>query len=426
MASFKKKIRTLLAGNVSAQLILALGSIPLARLYTPDQFGIFGVILSSGMILSHLATLSLENTFMLSRSRTVHSSALFAFLGSFTLLATGILLVGLFVSGRTIHGTEISLGLLVAIVFSTFFYSLYKVCTQYQLAMGDFKRTSSSKLIQSLSVVLLQLVLFGAQSGLILGYLAGLFISVIAIWPRSILSRRPNRLKFSGFLRKYRNFPFYHMPASFFAALSSNILIFILSYQFNLAAVGHYLMAHRIVSIPITYLTTSIGQAYYSEITKSDANVAQITENLATRSWLYASPIFLIFLLCSEVGFQFFFGDEWRESGHIAAILTPWLLISFVTGPLSYIFPATGNQRLDFLLTILIFSLRVSGVLLGGMTGNFQMAILGFSAFGSLSLAIYSFFIFRTAGSGKAKSLKLSVLPLAFFWLIYLLAEELL
>lgn len=421
--SLTRKILTLLAGNASAQLVLALGSVILARLFAPEQFGEFGFVVSAGMVLSHVVTLSLENTFMLTRTDEQKAITFALMAINFVMVSLGMAVGSAFFIGNTIKSVWISWELVFAVILSTFLYSTFKASTQYRLSVNQFRRVSAAKLIQSTSIVLFQVALFQIQTGLLLGYFAGTAVALVIILPWALPFFRLSPNDFWAFLRRYRNFPLFAAPANLLAALSTNAVVFLMPFVLDFSAVGLYLMAHRITSLPLTYLTTSIGQAYFSEITGPNADIRRTTEKLILRSWLLATPVFLLFMLGSEPAFRILLGDEWRQSGQIASILAPLLLITFAVSPLSYIFPATENQKLDLWVSLVIFIFRIAGLLIGSLSHDVLTTILGYSVFGSISLGIYSYFILRISEASRIWSLGISFVPLVGFWAVYWLAR---
>jgi len=125
----------------------------------------------------------------------------------------------------------------------------------------------------------------------------------------------------------------------------------------------------------------AVAQVYFQKASeaKREGNLAQVTKT-AFR-WLVILglfPVFALMIVGPEL-FSVIFGQEWRDAGVYASILSPWLFFSFVSSPLSTIFSVLEKQKeLFFFNAILLFS-RLTALLLGGMTGNpfWAMAFMG-------------------------------------------------
>ncbi len=105
MASFIKNSLSLISGNIVAQSI-SIATMPLiTRLYTPEQFGVFSVIMSIVAVLGPISTLRLNEVIILPDNNE-EANNIFILSWSFTLTLTillfflSIIFLGIFPLGH--------------------------------------------------------------------------------------------------------------------------------------------------------------------------------------------------------------------------------------------------------------------------------------------------------------------------------------
>jgi len=169
--------------------------------------------------------------------------------------------------------------------------------------------------------------------------------------------------------RRYRNFPLFDSWSTLLNTVSRNLPPFLLVYFFGPAVVGFFALGYRMISLPMGVLGHAVAQVYFQKASeaKREGNLAQVTKT-AFR-WLVILglfPVFALMIVGPEL-FSVIFGQEWRDAGVYASILSPWLFFSFVSSPLSTIFSVLEKQQ------------ELTALLLGGMTGNpfWAMAFMG-------------------------------------------------
>lgn len=418
LINLPKNFKSLLIGNASAQIILALASIVLARIYSMAEFGVFGAAVAVCIVGSQLATLSLENSLSLEGSLEskyvgIHIILLSSLITSMTLfillsLLSNVVLVEIKFS--TIETALISICL--------FFYSIQKALVQYNISIDGFSQISKSRFFQAISTVLIQFLLSFSDYGLLVGYFFGLLIACIALAPCSgFFTNCCNIGAMFSFVCKHYRFLKFQLPASALAAFSSNMIYFILGLKFSASFIGAYALSNRVISTPLTYITTSLGQFYFSEITRPASDISNTTLKICKKSWAFTLPVFGIFPFVSDYIFIYAFGDSWLLSSEISILLSPMFAISFVISPLSYVFSATHTQKYDLLLTIIFLVFRTSGLAIGIYHNDPIIGILFFSFLSSVAYVIYGVFIFKVSKLNFIDSLIFVILPAIGIWL---------
>jgi O-antigen/teichoic acid export membrane protein len=62
--------------------------------------------------------------------------------------------------------------------------------------------------------------------------------------------------------------------------------------------------------------------------------------------------------------FVFVFGDQWLESGKLSEIMAPWLMLNFISSPLTIIPLVLEKQKMFFFISISGSILQVAGFLI--------------------------------------------------------------
>jgi O-antigen/teichoic acid export membrane protein len=362
---FSRNVLTLITGTTIAQAIPVAVSPILARLYSPQDFGVFALYMAVTSILSVVATGRYEQAIMLPREdedaeNVVALSLIISTLISFMLLVIATIwntpitaLLGNPEIGRWLYLVPVSVLLMGA--YNSFNYWLNR--------QKKFGIMSTNRIMQSSLTAAGQLGLGFSPSGS-----AGLITSFIGGWLVATFSAarfynyksfclRPASIIASAKL--YRDYPGLSAPSSLLDSASTQTPVFFLTKGYDAATVGFFSLAIRALSAPSSVISTSIGQVYFQKISvliHSDPN-SILSEVLRTTKKLtiIAAVTFIPFMLIGDRIFGFIFGEDWRVAGEYVEILSPALMMRFIVSPLSTIFLATGNVRLGALWQALYF-----------------------------------------------------------------------
>jgi O-antigen/teichoic acid export membrane protein len=112
------------------------------------------------------------------------------------------------------------------------------------------------------------------------------------------------------------------------------------------------------VLLPVTLVNKAVGQVLYKKFVdkKNDANylVKFVFKNIMLLS--SSLPVFIaLYIFGSEI-FAFVFGANWKLSGALAAIMSPYIFFSFIVSPLSYYFVAFDKNKQFTIINIIFLS----------------------------------------------------------------------
>jgi lipopolysaccharide exporter len=409
---FMRHLTILASGTFAAQLLSLAAAPILSRLFTPASFGIFGVFVSISAILGVVANLRYQVAVLLPESDDDAANLL-----ALSVMSTA-LLVGLTILALTIMGASLA-SLLGAPALGPFLWwlpasvgatGLYQALNYWSTRRKHFGRLSISRIGQSGAMNSTQLVggFFGGGAAVLIGgQVIGQIVAASAlafqVWRDEWAKMRPvfawSRMR--RLATEFRQFPLYSAPQGLLNAVSQNIPLLLLAVFFNPAAVGLYLLAHKLLQVPIGLVGASVRQVFFQRASESyneGRNVrhlqARFTAALAACAVV---PTALVVIWGPDI-FSFVLGNEWRESGEYARWLILWLFMGFVNPPSVVLAEVYRRQKHLLVYDALLLAARAAALLAGGLAGSIIMAIASYSLVGVAFNAGLIVWVWRITG----------------------------
>lgn len=414
---FRSRSLLLIAGTGGGQLIHILAAPLLTRLFDPGAFGIFALYLSMSTILAVVACLRYDGALMITRkpAETANLAALcvavsfafcsLAFAGALLLLRMPVNLPG-----------QISrMGWSLCLVpLAVFLLSLQNVCKMWHIRLDRFRSVSCSSLLQSTGDNSTKAAcgLSGRTEplGLILGHLAGaaigagyLFSRVSAQgaavgWMRHI---RLQRIRAAG--RRYRTFPLYNSWSSLINVVSIQLPVLMMGWLFGVEAAGFYLLAHRVLKLPLRVMGLAVSDALFKEVADRRRETRPIFPFLLKVLLLlgaFLSVPLTLLLFGGGLLFKTAFGSTWTTAGLYATIMVPWIAMQFLSSAISSVFSVLERNRLLSGLQVMLLGCTIVPFLLAEGFGRSEvqtMTLLSiFSSFGYLGYGLAGVWICRS------------------------------
>lgn len=410
---FLRSIVTLLTGTTLAQAIPIAISPILTRIYTPEDFGVLALYLSITSIIAVIINARYELAIMLPKEDkdAVNIAALSI------LISSGISLVILFIV--ILYGKGISSLLgnkqiypwLFFIPFSVFLTGIYQSFNYWSNRKQQYRRLAVNRVAQSVATagtnIGIRAVKEGA-TGLILGDIIAKFVATMRLSITSVKSEKINlssisitRMKMLA--KRYDQFPKVSIWSGLLNTTSIQLPIFILSSFFSSTIVGWYSLSHRVMSMPMSVLGRSVGQVFFETSSKlkheDPIKLQEITFKTYKNMLIIGLiPISLVFSF-GDFLFAFVFGPEWNIAGKYARILSVWLLLVFVSSPLSLLFTVMEKEGVSFFFNLVIFISRLVSLLIGAIIfKDALIAIILFAVSGVIFWLWHCVYILKLAG----------------------------
>jgi len=369
-SDFAKNVLTLSVGAAIAQA-LPIAIMPIvSRIYTSEELGEYGVVLTYVLLLSTFASLELNRAIMLPRksaeSILITSSIVkYTFLFCLVLMVVFCLLV-LFNQLKAIY---------LVIPILVFLSSLVSTLNMYLNRISEFKILAKLKVVNSLVLTILQVStsILGAL-GLLVGNIAGNAVNLFLLVKKLFLNE-PFKFTFKGFrttffkiLKKYNEFPINSLPNRFVNLLSARSPYLVFDSFATSSVVGLYSMSGKIIQTPMSTLSASISTVFMnksSEYHNSGIPLRPLVMSTYKNLLLIAVVPYLVFLFFAPEIFAFTLGSEWYSAGTYTQILIPFLFISFVNAPMNFIFFLKNELRYLLIFNISLLLARFGGLILG-------------------------------------------------------------
>jgi O-antigen/teichoic acid export membrane protein len=356
-SEFSRNVLTLMTGTTIAQAIPIAISPILTRIYTPEDFGMFALYMSVASILSVVATGRYELAIMLpKKDEDAVNIVVLSIIISFFVSFISLVIVYLFNTQITkILGSPEVSSWLYFVPISVLFTGVYQSLNYWNNRKKQYKKLATNRVLLSGTTATINLGMgFGGlgSSGLILGTIVGQGVATSVLGNILVREQKDKlkiikKLKVFALAKKYIEFPKYSIFSDLLTALNSQLAVLFLANLFNLAAVGFFSFATRIIRIPMSILSSSIGDvfreeanSYYSHNKECEAIYINVLRKLFITAIL---PFFLLYLYAPLL-FELAFGEEWREAGVYTRILIPMFFLQFISSPLSMMYYVAQKQ----------------------------------------------------------------------------------
>lgn len=396
-----------LSGTLLGQIITVSISPLLTRIYTPEEYGLYGVYLSIVSLLIVFVTGRYE--FAINNSENEGDAlSLYKIVCYLSVFSSGVFFILILFFGESISkslGLNISKTLLFHIPLTLLIIGFLQGSTYYLNRQKDFQTLSKSKIYQSIGNGLFSITLGLAQLGalgLVIGNIIGLF--TISYY-QSIKGVRKikHRIFKEDILRnfkKYKNYPLYNAPSAFFDSLAIQAPVFILLNFFSNSVVGYYSLTVRVIGLPLGLISTSISQVFLSQISELHRNnisyksvILKLSRYLAFIGLIPLIPL----LFWGPSLFSWVFGKEWSIAGEYAQVLTIGYYFKFVVVPLSMVFFINKEVKLlSILQTTRAFSTLIV-LILFSLSSDLKLVLYAYTVHEVIFYIIYFFYILKTS-----------------------------
>ncbi len=388
-AEITKNSAKLLFSNITSQAIGLIIYPILTRLYMPDDFGLLNLFMSIAGIVVLFATAEYHYAIVLPKEEEK---------------ATAVFHVGFCLS------CMVTLVCLLTVPFAEQIASLFKTpdLRYWYFLLPIFVFLSAiwnllnywfarQKMFGSIGGYQLSQSILNAGTKTSFGYVGltngGLLISTILSPFLSLLTsiifayKRINPLflfskqRCLSVAKSYSNFPKFSLPRAVVNNVSGNLPILLLTPFFGLAEIGYFGMALTLAFRPINMISSSLYQVFFqrtSEHVNQRKSIMPFFKKFLLKSIFLVFPLFIVsffFLPCLT---EWLLGEGWSQTGSYICLMLPWLAMSALVAPISYLSDVFSQQKKGLFFEIFIVAMRLIGLGMGILRHDFQLAIIGF------------------------------------------------
>jgi O-antigen/teichoic acid export membrane protein len=409
--SFFKNTMTLVGGNIVARII-TFGLAPvITRLYAPQVFGAFAILVSLAELFIAVSSLRYNNAILLPEEKQDADSLV--------ALCLVLVLGTSFVSLTAVVGFQSPIAallnfenqkLLLFVPAIVLIGGLQQVTDMWFLRLKNFNRLAVSKIsgatADRISTIGAAFLLTNSPGGLVLGRIFGIVSSLAALFvaglqPVKDLVKAASRERFRSLSRRYIAFPKF-LEDAFVQRASVQAPLLLLGAFFSPGAAGMYALTQRILGEPMTLIGDSLGRSFSqkaSEHFRKGENMAPDALRLYRYilSFIAAPMLILSFILADLFGI--IFGAEWREAGDYVKLVLPVFVAVFAVRPMSVFYDLFEKQKERLFHNIISLGVICCSFAAGYAAGSPNLALILYAVSATLVILLRTGWLMALAGT---------------------------
>lgn len=399
-SGFAKDSGILISGSVAAQAVALLSYLLLTRLFSPEDYGRFNIFYSYIEVLIILSTCKYELAVVAAKedreaaAMARHAMRLNA-LVSVALLAVISLLY--FLGWLPVKLQAIGY-ISLLIPFLVFFSGTNRVYEMLFNRFRQFHQSALSQVVNAVSASLLKILFgltrrmpaLGLPLGTVLGQMCGNANYRLRL--RRLNLPQTTRQEERQAAKRHIDFARYTAPKDWLNSFSANLPFLWLAMYFDDALIGFFGLALTFTFRPANIITTAFENVFFVRVADKVKHRQPILPDINRFLLLLnaaAIPLLVVAYFVASPVFGFVFGKEWSECGDYVRLLLPWMWVMLSTNSLMFMANVFGQQKYEFLFSLVLLCLRAAAIAIGLRMGSFDAAILLFSlATAAVNLAL--------------------------------------
>ncbi|WP_366181051.1 oligosaccharide flippase family protein [Actinomyces timonensis] len=256
---------------------------------------------------------------------------------------------------------------------------------QYWLTRhGRFGAIARNRVLQSTAVagsqLVLGLALRGGISALLLGTIVGQLLTYAGLRRRAPELGEPigaDAPSLAEIASRYRRMPLLNGPNAVVDSLRGNGINLLIG-AVSVSALGQFQLAWNILQVPVALIAGSISQVFLKKLSDAEpGEMAPLVRYVLLRALLAAVVPFAALYVLAPWLFPLVFGPTWVDAGHCARALTPWLLLTVLSSPVSNIFVVTRTQSRLLAFAIVYCAVPLTWLWLSPLPFMTTLTVLG-------------------------------------------------
>jgi O-antigen/teichoic acid export membrane protein len=365
--AYWRAVALVFSGTATAQLIPILGSLVIARLFIPAQFGVFMTWFGMVSVAAVITTGRFETALPLESDGAPRAQA-----ASSAFISAGLILAALTCAGMIAwpfaHGylPEIPVTLVLLYVPAVAAAACVLIFQAWAAAEGRFRALSVMRISQASVITGLQILAgfhYPSATTLavahVIGVITGVSMMAWQLRPPSLADGRQTLLRF---WKRYRRFPLYALPADTVNTAAAQLPLLIITHRFGADMAGYVAMAFRMLGAPIALMGSAVLDVFKRRASESWRMTGSCRGPYLETFFVLAAGSLAASIAFWWAGVQIFtlaFGPEWAEAGRTAVLLLPLFAMRFVSSPLSYTFYIAEKQSVDLLWQICLLGMTL-------------------------------------------------------------------
>jgi len=207
--------------------------------------------------------------------------------------------------------------------------------------------------------------------------------------------------KIKSLAKHYHEFPSINVPQTLTTTLQNEGITFIIAYFFDAVILGLFGMALRLLRTPVAMIGTAVGKVFFQKSSESVQNrstdLPSLVLKIMGRMALVGLPIFSLIFFLAPTAFAWYLGEEWRQAGVIAQIISPYLFLYFAIVPMAYLPMAVKEQPTSLMIEVATTIAKFLALWFGAKTGSYVTAFTWFTIVSCITIALTGYWYYRIA-----------------------------
>jgi O-antigen/teichoic acid export membrane protein len=413
LRSYFAHAASLVGASVVSQAVSFVGVLVIARLYGPDDVGLFALFVAVWGIASVAASWRYELAIVTVDDEdragdvalfVVHAAVLSAIVAAIVLAAIEFIPGTL---GLSLAFRRELMFIVPGLVATGLVFAGTNVCVRER----RFKRVAVQQVVGTVITVGGQIALVGTDvpgGGLVTGFFLGQVASAIVLAP-PLVPRLVGRFFHPALSRRlwheareHRGYFFYTVPYSLLTQLYFQVPVMFLAGHAGTKAVGFFNLAFRTTTTPFGFVPIAIAQVLFPDMARDRHQMAawgpRIHAVLVGLGLLFAPAVAAILAFGPDI-YTLLLGERWRDTGLYAALLVVPNLMSMLCSGYDRLYFMLDRQRVAFILTVFACALS-AGTMIGANHISDAPAWLvgGWAAFHFIYAFVWMATLYRVAG----------------------------
>lgn len=398
---FFKNVATLISGTSVAQAFSVIIYVVLSRIYSEEDFGVFGLYMNILNIVVIFSTARYDQAILLPKNDRDSMNLL----GLSGLISIGVslLLLLLVLPLNTVIcgwlGSDKISTWLYLVPLSTLLVAWFTILKNHANREKQYRLIAGGNIGQSVGNSMTKLglgFLVAGSAGLVIGSVIGQFVGFLVFFVMLLPSLK---VRFGWFSfdemrrlgKKYSLFPKFNMWQALINNLSGALPVFIFSAFFSTVIAGYYTFGIMIIRRPVQLVTNAFYQVIFQRFVEKGHRKEIILPELylfiRRAIQLMLLPFILMGIFAPEI-FGFAFGENWTEAGIYARFLLPWIFMVGLTMPLSFMPDMYHEQRKAMIIDGIRLIARLIALLIGIAQNSVYLALILYSGASTLMIGV--------------------------------------
>lgn len=419
--NYLNSILALISGNGLAQLIALLSLPLLTRVYSPEDFGLYALIVSVTTLLNSVICLRYETAIIIEKSHEGQKN-LFILCSMSVVIGTLLVYVGAYIFYQQTDQAHLAI-LIAVLVFSQ---GLSLVSQSVLTLQGKFKLIAHTNLIRTCLTIALQLYLpniIESTYNLLTALLVSTTLVSLIQWPYTIktlpktnsinsITSRLKQVIASG--KKHKRFALFSSPGTLINTFSLQAPFIIFSATYGPAITGYYSMANTLIKAPANLLSNAYKQVHLKLGVDDPDNFGEQTQQLYHQLVYLGMPL-LCLAFIDPNAISLVLGEQWLNVQSSIVLLGVFYWVWLPTSITTNVFSIKNEQKVLLLIQLAKLLLRITPLFIASLFISFEYALLTFVAFSCFAQFLQLFKANRIIQNTNTELLKNSTMQVLTF-----------